>query len=59
MVHIFDDSDVKGAASAAEIPFDMLVVGVGAENATFGIKGVKEHACFLYVDPTSMLNMLG
>ena len=25
----------------------MLVVGVGAENATFGIPGVREHSCFL------------
>ncbi|KAJ6000986.1 External alternative NADH-ubiquinone oxidoreductase mitochondrial [Penicillium waksmanii] len=33
--------------SAGEIPFDLLVVGVGAENATFEIEGVKDHACFL------------
>lgn len=42
-----DFSDVKGAVSQTEIPFNYLVVGVGAENATFGIPGVKEHACFL------------
>jgi NADH:ubiquinone reductase (non-electrogenic) len=29
------------------VKYDYLVVGVGAENATFGIPGVKEHACFL------------
>ncbi|KAJ3117860.1 NADH:ubiquinone oxidoreductase [Phlyctochytrium bullatum] len=29
--------------STQNIPFDYLVVGVGAENATFGIPGVKEH----------------
>ncbi|KAJ5360349.1 External alternative NADH-ubiquinone oxidoreductase mitochondrial [Penicillium concentricum] len=44
VVHFKSDST---DASAAEIPFDLLVVGVGAENATFGIAGVKEHACFL------------
>uniref|UniRef100_A0A060TAJ6 NADH:ubiquinone reductase (non-electrogenic) n=1 Tax=Blastobotrys adeninivorans TaxID=409370 RepID=A0A060TAJ6_BLAAD len=30
-----------------EIPFDYLVVGVGAMNSTFGIPGVQENACFL------------
>ena len=30
-----------------EISYDMLVIGVGAENATFGINGVREHSCFL------------
>ena len=29
------------------ISYDYLVVGVGAENQTFGIKGVRENACFL------------
>lgn len=29
------------------IPYDYLVVNVGAANQTFGIKGVTEHACFL------------
>jgi len=33
--------------SETEIPFDYLVIGVGAQNNTFGIKGVGEHACFL------------
>ncbi|KAI7014444.1 external NADH-ubiquinone oxidoreductase-like protein [Hortaea werneckii] len=47
VVYINDDSEIKGATSATEVPFDMLVVGVGAENATFGIPGVKEHGCFL------------
>lgn len=47
IVYISDDSDVKGSISSNEVPFDMLVVGVGAENATFGIPGVKEHGCFL------------
>lgn len=47
VVYINDDSEIKGAVSQTEVPFDMLVVGVGAENATFGIPGVKEHGCFL------------
>lgn len=36
VVYINDDSEIKGDKSSTEIPFDMLVVGVGAENATFG-----------------------
>ena len=46
IVYINDDSEIKGATSQTEVAFDMLVVGVGAENATFGIPGVKEHGCF-------------
>jgi NADH:ubiquinone reductase (non-electrogenic) len=47
IVYAKDDSEVKGDVVETEIPFDMLVVGVGAENATFGIPGVREHSCFL------------
>ena len=47
VVYINDDSDIKGDMSSTEVPFDMLVVGVGAENATFGIEGVRDHSCFL------------
>ena len=47
IVYAKDDSEIKGDTMDAEIPFDMLVVGVGAENATFGIPGVREHSCFL------------
>jgi NADH:ubiquinone reductase (non-electrogenic) len=36
IVYINDDSEIKGESSQTEVPFDMLVVGVGAENATFG-----------------------
>lgn len=36
VVHINDESEIKGDVRTSEIPFDMLVVGVGAENATFG-----------------------
>ncbi|KAJ1567401.1 NADH:ubiquinone oxidoreductase [Cladochytrium tenue] len=38
---------VEGPVSVQKLKYDYLVVGVGAENATFGIKGVREHACFL------------
>ena len=47
VVKIVDNSEIKGATSETEIPYDMLVIGVGAENATFGIPGVREHSCFL------------
>ncbi|KAG6364888.1 hypothetical protein INS49_006492 [Diaporthe citri] len=47
VVKIKDDSEVKGAVTETEVPYDMLVVGVGAENATFGIPGVRENSCFL------------
>ncbi|KAI6784753.1 External alternative NADH-ubiquinone oxidoreductase-like protein [Emericellopsis cladophorae] len=47
VVKITDNSEIKGAVVENEIPYDMLVVGVGAENATFGIPGVRENSCFL------------
>ena len=47
IVYAEDDSEIKGDTMTTEVPFDMLVVGVGAENATFGIPGVREHSCFL------------
>ncbi|KAG6079422.1 hypothetical protein E4U31_005520 [Claviceps sp. LM219 group G6] len=47
VIKIVDNSEIKGAISETEIPYDMLVVGVGAENATFGIPGVRENSCFL------------
>ncbi|KZF26730.1 FAD/NAD(P)-binding domain-containing protein [Xylona heveae TC161] len=47
VVHISDESEIRGDTCATEVPFDMLVVGVGAENATFGIPGVREHSSFL------------
>lgn len=47
IVYAKDNSEIKGDTMETQIPFDMLVVGVGAENATFGIPGVREHACFL------------
>jgi NADH:ubiquinone reductase (non-electrogenic) len=47
VVRIFDTSEIKGDITETEVPYDMLVVGVGAENATFGIPGVRENSCFL------------
>ena len=47
VVYINDESEIRGDIMSTEVPFDMLVVGVGAENATFGIPGVREHSCFL------------
>lgn len=47
IVTINDESEIKGETSSTDVPFDMLVVGVGAENATFGIPGVREHSAFL------------
>ncbi|KAI0199689.1 hypothetical protein F4808DRAFT_431746 [Astrocystis sublimbata] len=47
VIKISDNSEVKGKINETEVPYDMLVVGVGAENATFGIPGVRENSCFL------------
>ncbi|PKS13311.1 hypothetical protein jhhlp_000082 [Lomentospora prolificans] len=47
VVKMRDESEVKGTVNETEVPYDMLVVGVGAENATFGIPGVREHTSFL------------
>ncbi|KAJ3076536.1 NADH:ubiquinone oxidoreductase [Podochytrium sp. JEL0797] len=47
IITVEDGSEIKGDVSKQQIKYDYLVMGVGAENATFGIKGVKEHACFL------------
>ncbi|XP_064620775.1 probable NADH dehydrogenase [Lineus longissimus] len=30
-----------------KLPYDKLVIGVGALSNTFGVPGVEEHACFL------------
>jgi hypothetical protein len=42
-----DASDIKGDVTETTMPFDYLVIGVGAQNSTFGIPGVEQHACFL------------
>lgn len=52
VVYIDDQSDVKGDVSSTEIPFDMLVVGVGAENATFG------ESCFPPIRHTILSSLI-
>ncbi|ORY94585.1 hypothetical protein BCR43DRAFT_494262 [Syncephalastrum racemosum] len=46
-ITITDNSEVKGSASVSQIPYDYLVIGIGAMNQTFGIKGVEQYGCFL------------
>ncbi|KXN67665.1 alternative NADH-dehydrogenase [Conidiobolus coronatus NRRL 28638] len=46
-ITITDSSEIQGEVNSSTIDYDYLVVGCGAETATFGIPGVKEHACFL------------
>ncbi|KAI9595516.1 external NADH-ubiquinone oxidoreductase 1 [Syncephalis fuscata] len=46
-ITVEDNSEIRGNVTSTTIPFDYLVVAVGAENQTFGIPGVTEHACFL------------
>ncbi|KAH9813554.1 hypothetical protein DFH28DRAFT_1083404 [Melampsora americana] len=46
-VSFCDESEIKGEVTSTVIKYDYLVYGVGAENNTFGIPGVKEHGCFL------------
>jgi NADH:ubiquinone reductase (non-electrogenic) len=36
VVLISDESEIRGDTSTTQVPFDLLVIGVGAENATFG-----------------------
>ncbi|KAK4700042.1 NADH:quinone reductase (non-electrogenic), partial [Phenoliferia sp. Uapishka_3] len=40
-IQLSDTSEIKGAVADTEIGYDYLVYAVGAENNTFGIKGVK------------------
>jgi NADH:ubiquinone reductase (non-electrogenic) len=42
-----DISGIRGMAHDAVIPYDYLVVAVGAETQTFGIPGVQENAIFM------------
>lgn len=46
IVYINDQSDIKGNVTSNEVPFDMLVVGVGAENATFGMYNLSPERDF-------------
>ncbi|GFP57147.1 external alternative NADH-ubiquinone oxidoreductase, mitochondrial [Trichoderma asperellum] len=47
VVHIKRNHMIQGEAAQSVIPYDMLVVGVGADNATLNVPGVEEHSCFL------------
>ena len=47
MLRHTDETEVQGEVSSTTIPFDYLIYAVGAETQTFGIPGVKEHACFM------------
>lgn len=47
MVDIEDRSENRSPAFSTKVPFDYLVVGVGAESATFGVPGVSQHGSFL------------
>ncbi|KAI5285439.1 NADH:ubiquinone oxidoreductase [Ascosphaera acerosa] len=47
IVHMEADSEVSTANRPRQVPYDVLVVGVGATTSTFGIPGVQEHSCFL------------
>jgi NADH:ubiquinone reductase (non-electrogenic) len=46
-IEITDNGEMKGLVTKTRIPYDYLVVSVGAESQTFGIPGVKEHGVFL------------
>ncbi|KAG5350541.1 hypothetical protein C0989_010520, partial [Termitomyces sp. Mn162] len=46
-VTFVDNSEIQGATTQRTINYDYLVMAVGAEVQTFGIPGVKEHACFM------------
>ncbi|KZT39187.1 NADH dehydrogenase [Sistotremastrum suecicum HHB10207 ss-3] len=46
-ITLSDHSPIVGATSTSTINYDYLVYAVGAETQTFGIPGVKEHACFM------------
>jgi NADH:ubiquinone reductase (non-electrogenic) len=44
ILHVNDNTN-QGVQTV--VKYDKLVIACGAENATFGIPGVKENACFL------------
>ncbi|KAI8972318.1 hypothetical protein BDB01DRAFT_845109 [Pilobolus umbonatus] len=46
-ITIIDASDIKGSQISSVIDYDYLVIGVGAQNQTFGIEGVEKYGCFL------------
>ncbi|KAK0533928.1 NADH:ubiquinone oxidoreductase [Tilletia horrida] len=55
-----DTSPIHGHVGKVSVPYDYLVYAVGSENSTFGIQGVKDHACFLKEvgDATKIRNRL-
>ena len=44
---LIDTSEIRGLSDTVTVPYDYLVYAVGAETQTFGIKGVREHSCFM------------
>lgn len=48
-VHCTKEEEVGrgGRALQVEVPYDQLVIAVGAEPATFNIPGVREHCMFI------------
>ncbi|XP_028392983.1 external alternative NAD(P)H-ubiquinone oxidoreductase B1, mitochondrial-like [Dendronephthya gigantea] len=42
-----DNSAVLGSKSEYTLDYDILIVGIGSDNATFNIPGVREHCHFL------------
>eukprot|EP00004_Rigifila_ramosa_P021204 TRINITY_DN5599_c0_g1_i3.p2 TRINITY_DN5599_c0_g1~~TRINITY_DN5599_c0_g1_i3.p2 ORF type:complete len:479 (+),score=88.81 TRINITY_DN5599_c0_g1_i3:1398-2834(+) len=46
-VHYAGNSLIQAEKDAGKCSYDRLVVAVGAENNTFGVKGVKEYGFFL------------
>ena len=42
-----EDINLGLAKRQFSLDYDQLVIAVGAYSRTFGIPGVKEHACFL------------
>lgn len=46
-VIVKDNSEITGAVNCQTIKYDYLIIACGAQNATFGVPGVYEHACFL------------
>ncbi|KAI1334178.1 pyridine nucleotide-disulfide oxidoreductase-domain-containing protein [Xylariaceae sp. FL0016] len=44
---LMNKSDRSEKGATFEVPYDKLVIAVGAYSQTFGIEGVKEHANFL------------
>ncbi|CAO3660386.1 unnamed protein product [Rhizopus stolonifer] len=46
-ITIQEKSSDKKAEPSRKVNYDYLVMGVGARNSTFGVKGVDKYGCFL------------